>query len=149
MLSSCSVFLLLPCNSVRIISMEAIRNHAASQNRPTRDISNYWPINHTSIISGILRVVVKEQIANYLRDLKLLSPRWQGSLQSRSCSTFQFDFLNPLTSETDKGMASINLFLDMGKVFHSVADSHLFTQACAFGIMDLLLAWLTYLSQLS
>lgn len=54
--------------------------------------------------------IVNERIVSYLLDLKLLTPREHELLQSRSC---QFDFLNMLATEGDKGMISVTVFLNM------------------------------------
>jgi hypothetical protein len=84
---------------------------------PKHLISNYRPINHTSIISRTLERIVQSQLCSYLLSNNLISSSQHGFLRKRSCATSHFEFLDFVTRSADMGNAMVIILLDIQKAF--------------------------------
>ena len=107
------------------------------------DVSNYRPINVTSILSRIMEKIIKTQMFNYFITENVISPSQHGFISKRSCATCQADFLNHITSLRDKGYSAAVLYFDFSKAFDTVSHSRLLHKLEKLGIRNPLLKWIS------
>ena len=104
-------------------------------------IENYRPINHTSIILRIMERIIKSSLIDFYTHKHFFDINQHGFINSRSCTTCHYDFLNYVTSSIDSGKALVVVYLDLQKAFDKVPHSLLLHKLHSSGIGSPLLEW--------
>ena len=105
-------------------------------------LSNFRPINTTSVISRIMEKVVSSAITNYTLSNNLINRAQHGFLKSRSTVTCQLDFLNHITYLKDKSLQIMVIYFDLCKAFDKVPHQRLIQKLTNIGLQHPLLTWI-------
>ena len=103
---------------------------------------NYRPVSLTCIVCKMFESLIREQIMEYLKTNKLLSPKQFGFLSGRSTTLQLLTMLDRWTSILDRGGAIDVIYFDFMKAFDKVSHGKLLQKLRAYGIDGSLHAWI-------
>ena len=107
------------------------------------EISNFRPINITSVMSRLMEKVISAEISSHIHKNKLLVNSQHGFTKNRSTMSCQYDFLNHITTCRDTGHNVIIIYFDLCKAFDKVPHQRLIQKLKYFGIDNPLLTWIS------
>ena len=105
-------------------------------------LSDFRPINTTSVISRMMEKVVSSATTNYTLSNNLNNRAQHGFLKSRSTVTCQLDFLNHITYLKDKNLQIMVIYFDLCKAFDKVPHQRLIQRLKNIGLQHPLLTWI-------
>ena len=89
------------------------------------EISNFRPINITSVMSRLMEKVISAEILSHILKNKLLVNSQHGFTKNRSTMSCQYDFLNHITTCRDTGPNVIIIYFDLCKAFDKAPHQRL------------------------
>ena len=103
---------------------------------------NYRPVSLTCIVCKMFESLIREEIMEFLKTNKLLSPKQFGFLSRRSTTLQLLTVLDRWTSILDRGGAIDVIYFDFMKAFDKVSHGKLLQKLRAYGIDGNLLDWI-------
>ena len=119
-----------------IIASERERNK-------NNEISNFTPIIITSVLSRLMDKVISTEISSHIHKHKLLVNSQHGFTKNRSTMSYQYDFLNHVTTCRATGHNVIIMHSDLCKAFDKVPHQRLIEKLKNLGINNPLLNWIS------
>ena len=113
------------------------------KNGSKTDANNYRPISVLPVVSKILEKTVQYQLMDYLEKNHLLSEKQFGYRRKRSTELAATLFADNIRKESDKGLVSGALFIDLSKAFDTLGHGNLLRKLELFGIKGIALKWFT------
>jgi len=107
------------------------------------DANNYRPISVLPVVSKILEKAVQHQLMDYLEKNHLLSQKQFGYRRKRSTELAATLFADNIRKESDKGLVSGAVFIDLSKAFDTLGHANLLRKLELFGIKGIALKWFT------
>ena len=104
--------------------------------------NNYRPINLTSIISKLLKSIIKGQVQNFLDENKLIYSSQHGFTKSKSCLANQSEFFYRIFEYYNEGDSLDIIFLNFTKAFDKVPHKILIKKFESYGIQGNVLRWI-------
>ena len=103
---------------------------------------NYRPVSLTSIVCKMFETLIREEVMDYLKKNKLLSPKQFGFLSGRSTTLQLLQVLDKWTSILDRGGAIDVIYFDFMKAFDKVSHGRLLQKLRSYGINGKLHSWI-------
>ena len=100
------------------------------------DCSNYRPISILPTISKILETFVKDKLADYLTENKLLTECQHGYIKNKSTSTALLALLQQIITGFDERKLTQIAFCDLSKAFDTVDHNILIRKMENYGIQE-------------
>ncbi len=114
----------------------------------SREPSNYRPISLTPTICRAMESMIKDRIAVFLVENRLVNDCQHGFVPRRSTTTQLLESVNVWTSWIRDKLGGHCVYIDFAKAFDSVSHSKLLIKLRGYGIVGSLFEWIkNYLSQ--
>ena len=98
----------------------------------------------TFVMSRIMEKVISAHISFHIHNRKLLLMLQHGFTKNRSIMSFQYHFLNHITTFRDTGHNVIMICFDLCKAFDKVIHQRLIQKLKNFDINNPLLSWISF-----
>ena len=105
------------------------------------DPNNYRPVSLTPILCKILESFIRDEIQNYMEELKLYTKCQHGFRRKKSCVTQLLEVIEDFTSFIEEKQTFDTIYLDFKKAFDSVPHVRLIKKLEAYGITGTLSKW--------
>ena len=104
--------------------------------------SNYRPISLLSHFKKILEKIFNKRLTSFIEAQHILSDGQYGFRSNHSTSLARTEFVEKVTSATDKSQTTIGVFIDLKNVFDTVDHNILLSKLYCYGIRGLALEWI-------
>lgn len=112
------------------------------KNGDKSQIHNYRPVSLLNSVSKIIEKIVKNRISHYLENNNILSNRQYGFRNGLGTENAIANLTKIISSNLDKGIKCIALFLDLAKAFDTISHKILLHKLQRIGIQGQLFNWL-------
>lgn len=99
-----------------------------------QDLNNYRPITVLPTCSKIFERCIHGQLAEFLEEMKLLSPTQFGFRKQRNTELAATLFLDKLRENMDKGRMTGAVFIDLSKAFDTLGHSQIIETLASYGV---------------
>ena len=106
------------------------------------DVTNYRPINLTSIPGKVMESLIRDSVVNHLEDNNVILETQHGFRRGKSCVSNMLLYWDKITAFIDKGIPVDVAYLDLQKAFDTVPHCRLLSKIQAHGIEGLVLRWI-------
>ena len=104
---------------------------------PIYNPENYWPISILPVLSKIMEREVHTQFCKYIDNHNLLSPFQCGFHKKYSCEAVVNYFTDTIRKNTNSGLLTGAVFIDIKKVFDTVNHEYLLKKLFKYGLTDI------------
>lgn len=112
------------------------------KNGDKSQVHNYRPVSLLNSVSKIIEKIVKNRLSHYLENNNILSSRQYGFRNGLGTENAIANLTKIISSNLDKGIKCIALFLDLAKAFDTISHKILLHKLQRIGVQGKLFKWL-------